>query len=132
MGEFTILTNRQQALLDPVHSIVFPLIAFQQMIAASPAAEIWLPATVSTGTWSLCGTHVIVSAIRLWLCYLAWLDRKTLLRYVRVQQPLACSARRRATRRFMPASTSLSSRCPARCWWAYSSVRMHSECAADS
>jgi len=50
MREFSILTNRKRAIVALVHSIVFLLIAFRQMIAASPAAGIWIPATVRTGT----------------------------------------------------------------------------------
>ena len=77
MGEFTILTNRKRALVALVHSVVFLLIAFRQMIAASPAAGIWLPATVPTGTWILCSILVIVSAILLWLFAIArgWMEK---------------------------------------------------------
>jgi hypothetical protein len=50
-----------------VHSIVFLVIAFRQMIAAAPAAGVWLPASVPVGTWALCGIFAIVSAILLWL-----------------------------------------------------------------
>jgi hypothetical protein len=71
MDEFTILTNRKRALIALVHSVVFLLIAFRQMIAASPAAGIWLPSTVSTGTWILCSIFAIVSAILLWLFAIA-------------------------------------------------------------
>ena len=71
MGEFTILTNRKRALVALVHSIVFLLIAFRQMVAATPAAGIWFPATVSTGTWVLCCVFVIVSAILLWLFFIS-------------------------------------------------------------
>lgn len=67
MGEFTILTNRKRALIALVHSVVFLLVAFRQMIAPGPAAGIWLPSTVSTGTWILCSIFIIVSAILLWL-----------------------------------------------------------------
>src|SRR5271166_6060671 len=77
MGEFTILTNRKRALVALVHSVVFLLIASRQMVAASPAAGIWFPATVSTGTWILCGIFVIVSAILLWLFFIArgWMEK---------------------------------------------------------
>ena len=77
MGEFSILTNRKRALVALVHSIVFLLIAFRQMIAATPAAGIWFPATVSTGTWILCTIFVIVSAILLWLFAIArgWMEK---------------------------------------------------------
>jgi len=67
MGEFTILTNRKRAIVALVHSVVFLLIAFRQMIGASPALGIWVPSTVSTGTWILCSIFVIVSAILLLL-----------------------------------------------------------------
>ncbi|MFZ3264282.1 MAG: hypothetical protein WA172_09805 [Terriglobales bacterium] len=67
MSEFTILTNRKRALIALVHSVVFLLVAFRQMIAPSPAAGIWLPSTVSTGTWVLCLIFSIVSTILLWL-----------------------------------------------------------------
>ncbi len=77
MGDFAILTNRKRALVALVHSLVFLLIAFRQMIAASPAAGIWQPATVSTGTWILCSIFVIVSAILLLLFALsrAWIEK---------------------------------------------------------
>src|SRR5208337_3218618 len=48
-------------------SVVFLLIAVRQMVAANPAAGIWVPSTVSRGTWILCGILSIVSAILLWL-----------------------------------------------------------------
>lgn len=66
MGGFSILNNRKRAIVALVHSIVFLLIAVRQMIAATPAAGIWV-APVSTGTWILCGIFVIVSSILLWL-----------------------------------------------------------------
>jgi len=77
MGEFAILNNRKRALIALVHAVVFLLIAFRQMIAASPAAGIWLPARVSTGTWILCSIFVIVSAILLWLFVIArgWMEK---------------------------------------------------------
>jgi len=67
MGNFAILTNRKRALVALVHSVAFLLIAFRQMVAASPAAGIWVPAAVSTGTWVLCLIFLIVSAILFWL-----------------------------------------------------------------
>lgn len=67
MGEFSILTNRKRAVIALVHSVVFLLIAFRQMIAARPATGIWVPSSVSTGTWILCAILTIVSAILLWL-----------------------------------------------------------------
>jgi hypothetical protein len=66
MGQFSILTNRKRAIVALVHSVVFLLIATRQMIAANPAAGIWVP-FVSTGTWILCGVFVVVSSILLWL-----------------------------------------------------------------
>lgn len=77
MGEFSILTNRKRALVALVHSIVFLLIAFRQMVASTPAAGIWPPATVSTGTWILCAIFVIVSAILLWLFAISrgWMEK---------------------------------------------------------
>jgi hypothetical protein len=66
MGEFSILTNRKRAIVALVHSIVFLLIASRQMIASNTAAGIWV-ASVSTGTWVLCGIFTIVSSILLWL-----------------------------------------------------------------
>jgi hypothetical protein len=66
MGEFSILTNRKRALVALVHSVVFLLIATRQMIAANPAAGVWV-ASVSTGTWILSGVFTIVSSILLWL-----------------------------------------------------------------
>jgi hypothetical protein len=77
MGGFSILTNRKRAIVALVHSIVFLLIAFRQMIAARPAAGIWLPSTVSGGTWILCGIFVIVSSILLWLLLISrgWMEK---------------------------------------------------------
>jgi hypothetical protein len=66
MGEFSILTNRKRAVVALVHSLIFLLIATRQMIAANPAAGIWV-ASVSTGTWVLCGIFTVVSSILLWL-----------------------------------------------------------------
>ena len=77
MGSFSILTNRKRAIVALVHSIVFLLIATRQMIAARPAAGIWLPSAVSLGTWILCGVFVIVSSILLWLFLIsaAWMEK---------------------------------------------------------
>lgn len=77
MGDFTILTNRKRALVALVHSGVFLLIAFRQMVASSPAVGIWVPSTVSTGTWILCSIFVIVSAILLLLFALSrgWIEK---------------------------------------------------------
>jgi hypothetical protein len=66
MGDFAILTNRKRAIVALVHSVVFLLIAFRQMIAAAPASGIWQPA-VSTGTWILCSIFLVVSGILFWL-----------------------------------------------------------------
>jgi len=77
MDEFAILTNRKRALVALIHSVVFLLIAFRQMIASAPAAGIWLPASVSVGTWVLCTIFVIVSAILLWLFVISrgWIEK---------------------------------------------------------
>ncbi len=42
MDGFSILTNRRRALVALAHSVVFLLIAVRQMIAANPAAGIWV------------------------------------------------------------------------------------------
>jgi hypothetical protein len=77
MREFAILTNRKRALVALIHSIVFLLIAFRQMIAATPATGIWLPSAVPTGTWVLCAIFVVVSSILLWLFAISrgWIER---------------------------------------------------------
>jgi hypothetical protein len=77
MGGFSILTNRKRAVVALVHSVVFLLIALRQTIAARPAVGIWLPSTVSGGTWVLCGIFVIVSSILLWLALISrgWMER---------------------------------------------------------
>jgi hypothetical protein len=69
MREFSILTNHKRAIIALVHSVVFLLIAVRQMIgsASAPAPGIWVPSTVSAGTWLLCGVFAVVSAILLWL-----------------------------------------------------------------
>src|SRR5271157_2616213 len=77
MGGFSILTNRKRAVVALVHSVVFLLIAVRQMVAANPAAGIWVPSIVSRGTWILCGIFVVVSAILLWLFVISrgWMER---------------------------------------------------------
>ena len=77
MGRFSILTNRKRAIVALVHSIVFLLIAVRQMVAATPAAGVWLPSAVSLGTWILCGIFVIVSSILLWLLIIStgWMEK---------------------------------------------------------
>ncbi|MGA7290980.1 MAG: hypothetical protein WBW53_14220 [Terriglobales bacterium] len=77
MGGFSILTNRKRAIVALVHSVVFLLIAVRQTIRINPAAGIWLPSAVSTGTWILCGIFVVVSSILLWLFVisLGWLEK---------------------------------------------------------
>ncbi len=77
MGEFAILTNRKRAVIALVHSLVFLLIASRQMIASRPAAGLWIPSTVSPGTWVLCGIFAVVSAILLWLFAISrgWMEK---------------------------------------------------------
>ena len=77
MVEFSILTNRKRAVVALVHSIVFLLIAVRQMVAANPAAGIWVASTVSRGTWILCGIFTIVSSILFWLLLISrgWLEK---------------------------------------------------------
>lgn len=77
MSEFAILTNRRRAIVALIHSIVFLLVAFRQMVAATPAAGIWFPSIVSTGTWALCGIFATVSAILLWLFVISrgWIEK---------------------------------------------------------
>jgi len=77
MNAFAILTNRKRAIIALVHSVVFLLIALRQMLAAAPAAGIWVPSAVSTGTWILCGIFAIVSSILLWLFAISrgWLEK---------------------------------------------------------
>ena len=67
MRSFSILTNRKRAIVALVHSIVFLLVAFRQMVVPTTAAGIWLPAVVPIGTWVLCGIFGVVSAILFWL-----------------------------------------------------------------
>jgi hypothetical protein len=77
MGGFSILTNRKRAMVALVHSVVFLLIAVRQMVAANPASGLWIPSTVSRGTWILCGIFAIVSAILLWLLVISrgWMEK---------------------------------------------------------
>jgi len=77
MGGFSILTNRKRAIIALAHSVVFLLIAVRQMVAANPAAGIWVASTVSRGTWILCGIFTIVSAILLWLLVISrgWTEK---------------------------------------------------------
>jgi len=77
MGGFSILTNRKRAIVALAHSVVFLLVAVRQMVAANPAAGIWLPSTVPTGTWILCGVFAIVSSILLWLLVISrgWMEK---------------------------------------------------------
>ena|SRR5271166_3319943 len=77
MGAFSILTNRKRAIIALVHSVVFLGIAVRQMVAANPAAGIWIPSTVSRGTWILCGVLAVVSSILLWLLVISrrWIEK---------------------------------------------------------
>ena len=77
MTGFSILTNRKRAVVALVHSVVFLLIAVRQMVAANPAAGIWIPSTVPSGTWILCGIFAIVSSILLWLLLISrgWMEK---------------------------------------------------------
>lgn len=77
MGGFSILTKRKRAIVALVHSVVFLLIAVRQMVAANPAAGIWVASAVSRGTWILCGVFTIVSAILLWLLVISggWMEK---------------------------------------------------------
>ena len=77
MSGFSILTNRQRAIVALVHSVVFLLIAVRQMVAVNPAAGIWVPSMVSRGTWILCGIFALVSAILLWLFVISrgWMEK---------------------------------------------------------
>ncbi len=77
MSGFSILTNRKRAVVALVHSIVFLLIAVRQMVAANPAAGIWVTSTVTPGTWILCGIFLVVSSILLWLLIISrgWMEK---------------------------------------------------------
>jgi hypothetical protein len=77
MGGFSILTNRKRAVVALAHSVVFLLIAVRQMVAANPAAGIWVPSIVSRGTWILCAIFAVVSVILLWLFVISrgWMEK---------------------------------------------------------
>ncbi|MGB9205739.1 MAG: hypothetical protein WCB94_17420 [Terriglobales bacterium] len=77
MSGFAILTSRKRAIVALVHSVVFLTIAVRQMVAANPAAGIWVASTVSRGTWILCGIFTVVSAILLWLLIISrgWMEK---------------------------------------------------------
>jgi hypothetical protein len=77
MGGFSILTNRKRAIVALLHSVVFLLIAVRQMVAATPAAGVWLPSTVRPGTWILCAIFAVVSSILLWLLLVSrgWMEK---------------------------------------------------------
>jgi hypothetical protein len=77
MGGFSILTNRKRAIVALVHSVVFLLIAARQMVAANPAAGVWVPSIVSRGTWILCGIFALVSGILLLLLFISrgWMEK---------------------------------------------------------
>ena len=77
MGGFAILSNRKRAIVALAHSVVFLLIATRQMVAASPAAGIWVPAAVLPGTWILCGIYLVVSGILWWLLSISrgWMEK---------------------------------------------------------
>jgi|ERR1035438_1443883 hypothetical protein len=77
MGGFSILTNRKRAIVALAHSVVFLMVAVRQMVAATPAAGVWVPATVTPGTWVLCGIFAVVSCILLWLLIISrgWIEK---------------------------------------------------------
>ncbi len=77
MSGFSILTDRKRAVVALVHSVVFLLIAVRQMVAATPVAGVWVAATVSRGTWILCGIFAMVSSVLLWLLVISrgWMER---------------------------------------------------------
>lgn len=77
MSGFSILTNRKRAVVALVHSVVFLLIAVRQMVAANPAAGVWIPSRVEAGTWILCGIFAVVSSILLWLLIISrgWMEK---------------------------------------------------------
>jgi len=77
MGGFSILTNRKRAIVALAHSVVFLMVAVQQMVAANPAAGIWLPSAVPRSTWILCGIFALVSSILLWLLVISrgWMEK---------------------------------------------------------
>jgi hypothetical protein len=77
MDGFSILTNRKRAIIALVHSVVFLLLALQQMFAQHPAAGLWVPSIVSPGTWILCAIFALVSTILLWLLVISrgWMEK---------------------------------------------------------
>jgi hypothetical protein len=77
MDGFSILTNRKRAIVALAHSLVFLLIAVRQMVAATPAAGVWIRSAVRPGTWILCGIFAIVSSILLWLLIISrgWMEK---------------------------------------------------------
>jgi hypothetical protein len=77
MSGFSILTNRRRAMVALVHSVVFLLIAVRQMVAAVPAAGVWIPSSVRAGTWILCGIFAVVSCILFWLLIISrgWMEK---------------------------------------------------------
>jgi hypothetical protein len=77
MSGFSILTNRKRAIVALAHSLVFLLIAVRQMVAATPAAGVWITSAVRPGTWILCGIFAIVSSILLWLLIISrgWMEK---------------------------------------------------------
>ena len=76
-GGFSILTNRKRAIVALIHSLVFLLIAVKQMVAANPAAGVWLPSRVPSGTWALCAVFATVSSILLWMLMISrvWMEK---------------------------------------------------------
>ncbi len=77
MGEFAILTNRKRAIVALVHSVIFLLIAARQMQVSAPTPGIWLPSSVTSGTWVLCAIYAIVSSILAWLFAISrgWIEK---------------------------------------------------------
>ena len=77
MGEFAILTNRKRAIVALVHSVIFFLIAARQLQVSSPAAGLWAPSAVTSGTWVLCVIYCIVSTILAWLFTIShgWIEK---------------------------------------------------------
>ncbi|MFZ1132195.1 MAG: hypothetical protein WBV31_00590 [Terriglobales bacterium] len=71
------MTNRKRAVVALVHSVAFLLIAVRQLMAANPAAGIWVASEVSKGTWILCAIFTVVSSILLWLLLISrgWLEK---------------------------------------------------------
>jgi hypothetical protein len=77
MGGFRILSNRKRAIVALVHTVVFLLIAVRQMVAGGPASGIWVPSSVSGGTWALCAIFAVVSVVLFWLFAISrgWLEK---------------------------------------------------------